>query len=231
MQQIEKPKSLTELVAAELRRAIVSGNLPMGSPLSEAKTARELNVSRTPVREAFNRLETESLVHTEPQRGTFVFSLEPAELAKICDVRVCLETTAMRMAMQHDPKGLAESLAACAERMIAARAKHDDRAYLSEDTVFHQKLFDHSGNRFLDDAYQTIAAKMAALRNQLGNHPEHMTKSFEEHKRMAAFIGEGGTEAAIGVLIDHIGRKEGSYWIMASEDGAPLSMPTTAKVG
>ncbi|MEL7528758.1 MAG: GntR family transcriptional regulator [Pseudomonadota bacterium] len=212
MLKIERPKSFAEQVSDVLRAQIISGERDMGEALSETRIAKELGVSRTPVREAFARLELEGLVHTEPQRGTFVFTLDRCALVDICDVRVCLETTALRKAMERDPDGLVKSLADITKKMTKARKKADDRLYLSLDTEFHQKLFDHAQNMFLNDAFQTIAAKMACLRNKLGNHPDHMEKSYGEHIRICELLAAGKTEEASDVMISHIGRKEGSYW-------------------
>ena len=79
MPSFNRPKSLTELVTENLKERIVSGELDLGSQLSEARIAKELDVSRTPVREAINRLEMEGLLVIEPQRGSFVFNLETDE--------------------------------------------------------------------------------------------------------------------------------------------------------
>ena len=70
---LERPKSLTELVVDSLRREIVEGAVAPDESLSEVAVAKRLGVSRTPVREAFARLELEGLVYTIPQKGTFVF--------------------------------------------------------------------------------------------------------------------------------------------------------------
>lgn len=110
MKPLERPKSLTELVAESLRDWIVSGELELGARLSEARIAKDLDVSRTPVREAINRLEMEGLLTVEPQRGSSVFLLEPKELAKLCDARVCLETTALATAIRENPDDLYRTL-------------------------------------------------------------------------------------------------------------------------
>lgn len=210
--RIERPKSLTGLVTDALREEIVSGDLEPGTALSEAKIAARLEVSRTPVREAFQRLELEGLVRTEPQRGTFVFTLGPKQLTDICDLRVSLETRALELSLARDHDGLARHLAEVVAEMTEARGAGDDRRYLQLDTRFHQVLFDHADNAYLNEAYQTIAAKMAALRNRLGAHPDHMAKSFAEHRRIAALAAERRLEEARDLLVAHIGRKEGSYW-------------------
>ena len=216
MKSFERPKSLTELVSETLREWIISGDLELGSQLSEVRLAAEMNVSRTPVREAINRLEMEGLLIVEPQRGSFVFSLEPPQLIKLCDAPLCLESAAMIAAIRHDPDELAKCLGACVDEMTAARDAEDVPGYLQLDSRFHQILLDESGNRFLNDAYQTIAQKMSALRNRLGRHPDHMAKSYREHIEMRDAVAARDTEKALAILRDHIGQKEGSYWKMAA---------------
>ncbi|MBC7280810.1 GntR family transcriptional regulator [Hoeflea sp.] len=220
MKPLERPKSLTELVTETLREWIVSGKLDLGEHLSEVRVSRELQVSRTPVREAMNRLEMEGLLNVEPQRGTFVFCLAPEEVAKLCDARVCLETTALREAVRNDPGRLFVRLTQCTSRMTAARNDHRDSDYLALDTEFHQHFFDCSGNRFLDDAYQAIAQKMASIRNRLGRHPDHMAKSYREHLEITEAVGRQDIEAALRILRLHIDRKEGSYWKVATDEPA-----------
>ncbi|WP_170386532.1 GntR family transcriptional regulator [Ruegeria atlantica] len=212
MSPFNRPKSLTELVTENLRERIIKGEFELGEQLSEARIAKNLEVSRTPVREAINRLEMEGLLVVEPQRGSFVFNLEPEELAKLCDARVCLETTALTSAMQANPQELYAALNDCIDRMKAARGAADDAEYLYQDTLFHQCLFDCADNRFLNDAYQTIALKMAALRSRLGHHPDHMAKSYREHIELLQCVENGDVSKALDVLKLHIDRKEGSYW-------------------
>ncbi len=215
--RIERPKSLTGLVTDALREEIVSGDLEPGTALSEAKIAARLEVSRTPVREAFQRLELEGLVRTEPQRGTYVFTLGAKQLTDICDLRVCLESRALELSFACDREGLARGLGQVAKDMTEAREAGDDRLYLQLDTRFHQVLFDHADNDYLNEAYQTIASKMAALRNRLGAHADHMAKSYAEHCRIAELAAEGALEEARNLLIAHIGRKEGSYWNLGAQ--------------
>lgn len=217
---LTRPKSLTEMVTEALREWIVSGELALGSHLSEARIAEDMDVSRTPVREAINRLEIEGLLTVEPQRGTIVFSLEPDQLAKLCDARVCLETTALRDAIARNPDALHSRLSSCVAKMKEARKADDVSAYLALDTEFHQHLFDCTDNPFLNDAYQAIAQKMAAIRNRLGRHHDHMAKSYNEHIAITKAVKARDTDEALSVLRAHIDRKEGSYWDFATRQDA-----------
>lgn len=212
MNRFERPRSLTELVTEHLRNEIVSGALDFGAALSEAAIANRLEVSRTPVREAFQRLEIEGLVRSEPQRGTFVFSTSKAELTSLCDVRNVLETGAIHLSVKHDKPGLVRRLTTVIRRMERERASGDIPAYLYLDAAYHQALIDSAANIYLDQAYQTIAPRMAALRNRLGAHPDLIEKSFREHCEIRDLIAADDIDGALAVLEVHIGRKEGSYW-------------------
>lgn len=212
MNRFERPRSLTELVTEHLRHEIVSGALDFGAALSEATIADRLDVSRTPVREAFQRLEIEGLVRSEPQRGTFVFSTSKAELKSLCDVRNVLETGAIHLSVKHDRPGLVKRLTAVIHRMKKERASDNVAAYLHLDTEYHQALIDGAANIYLDQSYQTIAPRMAALRNRLPAHPDLIEKSFREHCEIRDLIDYGDIDGALEVLGLHIGRKEGSYW-------------------
>ena len=85
---------------ARLRREIVEGEFELGQALSESKIAARYGVSRTPVREAFACLGLEGLVRTEPQQGTFVFTIDRDQFAQISEARSILETAALRLAVE-----------------------------------------------------------------------------------------------------------------------------------
>lgn len=222
MESINRPKSLTELVTQRLRQLIVSGELRLGEQLSEVRIATELKVSRTPVREAFNRLEIEGLLSVMPQSGTFVFSLEPDELAQLCDARVTLETAALEAAFLTNKQELHRALSVCVADMEKALAANDITAYLLLDTAFHQYFFDCCQNKFLNDAYQAFAQKMAAIRCRIGGLPDHIEKSFKEHRALAGAVQSGTLEETREILLNHIDRREGSYWSSATIGPKPL---------
>ena len=208
----QRPKSLTGQVAEQLRKNIINGTIELGSHLSEARIAEEMGVSRTPVREAINRLEMDGLVVIEPQRGTRVFSLESVDLEKICDTRMYLEMAGFTEACKQDPDALEQSLSQCVKDMKAAITDHDLGRYLELDTQFHQYFFDHSNNQYLVDAYKTISIKMAALRTRLIRHVDHLERSLKEHVQIVESISAGNIDAARDELIRNIGRAPGTYW-------------------
>src|SRR5260221_9041097 len=105
--RILRPRSLTAIVIDQIRDLIITGKLALGEQLSENTLAEQLGVSRTPVREAFLRLESEGLVEVRPQRGTFVFQYDATELREILELPEGLEVGALRIALGRDIVGLA----------------------------------------------------------------------------------------------------------------------------
>jgi DNA-binding GntR family transcriptional regulator len=191
---------------------IVEGSLRLGEGLSEAKAAQWLGVSRTPVREAFARLEIEGLVVSEPQRRTRVFMPGPKDVDDICVVRGCLESRALVLAMERRRVELKASLAEWVRQMEEALRSQDLSEYLRLDSKFHQSIFDHADNVFLCDAYQTIAPKLAALRTRLAMHLDYLKKGYGEHLRLSELIASGDVVSALKILEEHISRKEDSFW-------------------
>lgn len=210
------PPSLTDFAVDRIRSAIVAGSLRLGQQISEAALAQSMGISKTPVREALVRLQRQGLVEIHPRKGTFVFMMTPRELAEICDCRTIVETAALRLSMERDRAALVATLADVAARMEKAWSRGDERSYRLLDTQFHLAFLDHCGNRYLQQAYELVSSKMAALRNRLSAHADHMRKSYDEHVEMARLLATGDAEAAIHILEGHIGRRQGSYW-MTSE--------------
>lgn len=224
--RFERPKSLTERALDMVRTLIVEGRYDFGEALSEITLAEEFGISRTPVREALARLQQEGLVSVRPQRGTFVFQLTKEEFADICDCRTVLETAAFRFAMERSQEAFAAELTRICESMQTARSASDTLGYLRLDSAFHEAFFAHCDNRYLADSYRLISGRMAALRTRLGTDPAHMEKSYKEHLDIAAHCRAGAIAPAIDVLEGHIGRKEGSYWVLG-EQAQPDTVPET----
>ncbi|MCT7376650.1 GntR family transcriptional regulator [Chelativorans salis] len=212
VRKLSRPALLVDEVARAIREMIVQGKVASGEKLSENALAAELGVSTTPVREAISLLRSEGLVTVQPQSGTYVFKLQPGELNQLCELRLALEPAAVELALNNPSSTLADDLAAIAEKMKQAQAEGQIREYLSLDTAFHDTIITASGNPYLSSAYALISAKMAALRNRLGNDPHHMGKSMREHVDITEAIRARDLSKARKILRGHIARKEGSYW-------------------
>jgi DNA-binding GntR family transcriptional regulator len=206
------PKSLGEVVTARLRREIVEGEFEFGQALSESMIAARYEVSRTPVREAFACLGLEGLVRTEPQHGTFVFTMSPDEFHQLSETRAILETAALRLAVSRNKKALVKTWRQIVSDMGAALRSEDAKRYTGRDGDFHLAILELADNPFLAAAGQSFAAKLAAVRHRQGSQPEHMEKSFREHVELLELVERDDLERAITLLERHICEKGESFW-------------------
>lgn len=208
---IERPKSLTEIVLAHLRERIVQGDLALGATLSERALAQELQVSKTPVREALAALRSEGLVDIVPQKGATVFTLSAREVVEICEFRLAIESSALALSIERDRAGLAVEIGEVVAAMRKAQETGDMKAYLRLDTTFHAALFRHCGNHYLRDSYERYVGKIAALRTHLAVKPLHTKLSFKEHIALRDVVQDGDTARAQEILSAHIGRTRETY--------------------
>ena len=212
MARSPSPKLLVDEVTARIRDMIVGGQFAPGAKLSESALAAELAVSTTPVREAIAALRNEGLVHVKPQSGTYVFALAAEDLDQLCALRATLEPEAVRLALLRPDCRLGEDLSAIVAEMQTARHHGDVQQCLALDTRFHQTIIDAAGNPYFGRSYMLVSGKMAAMRYKLGRDSRHMGRAMAEHEQIAELIQRGAAEAAGKALVDHIIRKEGSYW-------------------
>jgi DNA-binding GntR family transcriptional regulator len=173
--------------------------------------AESLGVSKTPVREALAQLRVEGLVQILPQKGAFVFTLSAKDIVYLCELRLTLESAALKLAYQRNREKLIDRLKAILAHMIASRDRQDTRSYLHHDTQFHEVFFATCGNPLMEATYATHVGKIAALRTHLAMKPLHTVRSFEEHAEMIRLLESGAIAEAVTVLEQHIGRTAATY--------------------
>jgi DNA-binding GntR family transcriptional regulator len=140
-------------VYERLRRAILDGHLPAGSPLREAHLAKDLGISRSPLREAFNRLEEEGLVEKIPYRGAFVAQVSAKTIAEISSVRTLVEPHAVEQAL---PALRGEHRLALLDRIDALRRSAragDPVGLIDAHLAFHGVFYEYCGNAVLADMW------------------------------------------------------------------------------
>lgn len=155
--------STVDLIAAELRNAIFSGALPVGSPLGEVETATQLGVSRSPFREAAQRLVQEGLLTSVPGRGLRVSVIAPEHVPDLNEARIAVESQAVRRIVADAPP--LDDLETAFAALERASAHDDARAIGDADLAFHRLLVDTAGNRRLSHYMATlvIETRIASL--------------------------------------------------------------------
>ena len=210
--------SLTEQAAESIRSRIVRGVLQCGEPLSEIALAQELGVSKTPVREALIQLKRQGLVEIHPQRGTFVFEMNAAEVRDLAEMRVILESAALRLAVERDGEALCRAWEPIVAAMQAAASPGDAEAYRVLDGAFHDAIVDAAGNAFLTDAFTGIAFRIQALRSRLSLDPSLNISSLDEHVQLLDMVRNKRSKKAADLLQSHIEGTRDRY--LAVLDGA-----------
>ncbi|HVB05638.1 MAG TPA: GntR family transcriptional regulator [Acidimicrobiales bacterium] len=145
MTQFVRPITAHEAILGELRRLIVSRELPPGSKIIQEQLANQLGVSRVPVREALKLLEGEGLIRTEPHRGTYVVEVSPEELLQIVQLRGIIETDALAVSLPAIGDDELGTMEACLATMDAAAEVGDSRSLGLANRRFHLAIVEPSG--------------------------------------------------------------------------------------
>lgn len=164
--------------------------------ITDTQVAQELDISRTPVREAFHRLENEGLLINEARRGWRVYALSLADIHEIFDIKVEIEGMVARQAAACDDESQRADLSAALDAMRAATETGDTDAWLQADFKLHDVLFAMSGNERayrivtnLNDQWHRVRIGFAAMQGRMRN-------STHEHELFVACILSGDAEGA-----------------------------------
>ena len=190
-----------ERVYAELRRRIVTLDLPPGASLSENELAAQLSVSRTPVRESLILLADEGLVQIFPKLGSFVARIDPERVADAQFVREAIELANIPTAVaQADDPAIAEL-----RKLIAAqRESVDVNAFFELDELFHRSLLAAGGH---GNAWRTVVAATAHLdrARRLGMTSESSIQALtDEHAAVVDAVAEHDGDGAATALRSHL---------------------------
>lgn len=161
MDQPPPPRDLGQEAYGRIRAAIRDGALPPGFRVTETDLAARFGVSRTPVRQAIARLESEGLLTHEPRRGLTVTQPDHQQVVELYVMREVLEGAAARLAAQHASP---TEIGAMAELIEGEPALfRDARALAETNQRFHGLLYLAAHNRYLLRSLEQIAATMALL--------------------------------------------------------------------
>jgi len=191
-------------VYTALRDAIVSGQLEPGRQISENELAARLAVSRTPVREALQRLREERLVAVVPQYGTFVTHISESAVSDAQFVREALECAAIRgTALRARDQDLA-ALEAIIRRQDAAREANDSDSFYVLDDELHQLLCDLSGHDIAWSLSQRAKGHLNRIRRLSMPEPGYMMEMIGEHRAVVAAVAAHDPDEAEQTLRHHL---------------------------
>ena len=173
-------------VYVALRDAIISADLEPGRRLSENELAARLGVSRTPVREALQRLREERLVAVVPQLGTFVTRISDSGVADAQFVREALECAAVREAAVRATEADVAALEAIVVRQEQTRAAEDFDGFYGLDDDLHHMLCDLSGREIAWSLSQRAKGHLNRIRRLSLPEPGYIAEMIAEHRAVVA---------------------------------------------
>ncbi len=179
---IKDTKTIRKRIYEHLREQLLNGEIAPPEHLIEAKIAKELGTSRTPVREAMHSLELEGLIESIPRVGYVVRPISEEEVEEICEIRMAIEGVAVRWAMEKAHKKLIEEL----EKNISVAedrvSKGDVRAFVDMDARFHEIISKFSGSKRLLELAQALRRHMLRYRIQSIYSFDNVLRAIDGHK-------------------------------------------------
>lgn len=199
-----KAASLVDQVYGQLRRSILSGEFAPGEELRQEVLAHDLGISRTPLREALNRLAADGLIEFRPHRSAIVAEFSEHDIEMDYQARRILESAAARLAAtRRDP----ENLASLAAALDAAEAAGDDvERQFEASKEFHRALVEASGNpqlvRFSEELWGGPMAPFIYARQakQVDRHD----RDRNDHERILKYVANGEADAAAQAVDEHL---------------------------
>lgn len=202
-------RTLADKVFRKMQAAIVSGAMPPGSKISETELAKQYGISRGPLREAINRLESRKLLVRQAHVGARVVSLSIEELIDIYYTREALEGMACRLAAE---KMTAEEIAGLRELLEKHRQQAElqsGRAYFQQegDLDFHYRIVKGSRNQLLSGILCSDLYHLVRLyRYRFSDTKGRPKKAFSEHRQIIDAIENKDGELAELLMRRHISR-------------------------
>ncbi len=197
MQRIEHANlSLVNQAYQMLKRLILEHQIPQGGKLNEAALAAALGISRTPVREAINRLAKEGLVESFPQRGAFVIRFSEDDVYELFLIRENLEGLAAYLAAEKMTGSDLATLESCIKGFKEPYGKREIQRYAREDFKFHETVIRLSNGRRLTNLISTLYDHIRIFRLTTRGLSDRMKTSLAEHRRIVgAFRDKDAAEA------------------------------------
>ena len=199
----EKSPSIAETVFAKIEEAILNGNLRSGEILTENKLCEQLSVSRTPVREALNRLRQEGLIE-ETGKGALVIGITAKDLDDIYEVRLRIEGLASAMCAESITDGQLSEL----EEIVALQEFYTSRGQADSiknlDSRFHERIYSYCGSKILSSLLSDLHRKVQRFRRASVEDPTRALAAVAEHRQILDALRAHDRTLAERLAVEHI---------------------------
>lgn len=199
MVRVARP-STVDLIVGELRKAIFTGALPVGSPIGEVEMSSQLGVSRSPLRESTQRLVQEGLLTASPGRGMRVSVIGAEQVTDVYDARLAIEGHAVRLIIARADASALAALENSFAALVAVSEGTDARTIGDADLEFHQLLVDSAGSVRLSRYMATLAieTRIASFSDEHGYTVRRSVSA--TYRQLLDALAAGDCDAAFHAL-------------------------------
>ncbi len=201
---IEYPAPIRGQVYQKVKREILLGNVSAGSRVLEGKLAKQLNVSRTPVREALHILEMEGFLESFPRVGYRVRQITWEEAIEINEIRAVLEPLAARKAIENEDQAYLDALERVLTESEAVAKQEDLNSFLQYDTEFDEIIIKASGIKALLDIWATLRHRLRLYRMGAQSSVDTRLRSIKGHKKIFKYLKAKDKEGVKKAIRDHL---------------------------
>lgn len=193
-------------VYRHVKQGVLERRYEGGILLTEGELAVAVGVSRTPVREALLRLETEGLLKLYPKKGALVLPVSAQEITDVIETRLLVEEFTVRKAVPAPP-GLLDRLAELVEEQRRFGAAGELGAMMAADRAFHAEIVRSAGNQILCRLYDQLRDRQLRMGVALLHaHPDRVERTLAEHTEILDALRAGDGETAAAAVRAHVGR-------------------------
>lgn len=214
------PESLAQMAERYLEAEIIEGRLAAGTRLNPEEIARQLNISKSPVREAMILLQREGLVTGKPRSVFIVSEIDLADIEEIYPIRASLNGLVVKSVMRSAAAAaIVASLGKCLEKMKPVVEAGDSLEYFHLSVDFYNLLVAACPNRRLSSMWNQLSKQVLRFRFLVMSQPGHIKRSFKDHRALLAAMRGKDVEAAmrcaediiyssLEVLVDVLGKEK-----------------------
>ena len=205
--------NLSNSLFHQLRTDILQGKLKPGEKLTEQRICQEYVVSRTPVREAFQKLENDGLIETIPNRGAFVVGVSDRDIADMYELRKAYEQLAVRWAIERITEEEFEQLKEAYEFMEFYTMKKDIPKMLNINMQFHQLIYNAAHNRMLLHTLTNFQVYTKQRRGEKTYADNYLEEVLAEHQEIFQAFVDHDAEAGAAAVGRHLenAKKRANY--------------------
>jgi len=176
--------NITEATYSAVKQILLSSKYSPGGRVAIEELCQSLDVSRTPVFDALNRLEAEGLVEIVPRKGVYLVTFSEEKARELYAVREVLEGMATKLAAKNLTDKQLDQLRKTLEKQSSCLASGDTEGYAGATIKFHNTILEAAGNKTLERSLSAIYSQMEALRLRTLYLPTRLRQSFAEHQQI-----------------------------------------------